>query len=258
MFHRPKTNSETKSDTSTDAKDNNSGNEKDSSTSKVANTNQTAMNLEQDKKETSKSQDSSKMATETKSSEATTPASRSTDIPESNSPFKKAETASTPTASAPRTPGTPGAYGTYNPTPYAASSTPAATTSTSSTPSPSMGGSNGRRLVIGEGINMSGEIESCEHLLVEGTVEAALKGAKVVEISQSGVFYGTVEIEQATVAGRFEGDITVSGRLMIKSSGSVTGKISYGELAIEAGGTLDGTLTPLNKKAGSDSMRKAS
>lgn len=105
--------------------------------------------------------------------------------------------------------------------------------------------SDERRLVIGQGITMSGEIESCDYLMVEGTLEAALKGAKVLEIASSGTFYGAVEIEEATVAGRFEGDLTVNGRLTIKSGGSVTGSIAYKELSVEAGATLDGKVSPL-------------
>lgn len=110
-----------------------------------------------------------------------------------------------------------------------------------------------RVLTIGKGINMSGEIDACDHLMVEGTVEAALKGAKVLEIAESGTFYGTVEIEEATIAGRFEGDITVNGRLTIRSSGTITGSIAYRELEIEAGAVLDGKVTPL--KAAPDSKR---
>ncbi|HEY8189837.1 MAG TPA: polymer-forming cytoskeletal protein, partial [Micavibrio sp.] len=79
-----------------------------------------------------------------------------------------------------------------------------------------------------------------------GTIEAALKGAKTLDIAETGVFYGTVEIEEATIAGRFEGDLTVNGRLTIRASGSITGAISYKELAVEAGATLDGKVTPLS------------
>lgn len=102
-----------------------------------------------------------------------------------------------------------------------------------------------RRLTIGRGITMSGEIEACDYLLVEGTVEAALKGANILEVAESGVFYGTVEINEANIAGRFEGDITVNGRLTITATGVVTGSISYKEIEIEAGAVLDGKLTPL-------------
>ncbi len=126
---------------------------------------------------------------------------------------------------------------------------------------------NDRTLTIGRGINMSGEIDACDRLMVEGTVEAALKGAKILEIAESGVFYGTVEIEEATIAGRFEGDVTVNGRLTIKSTGMVTGSIAYRELEVEAGAMLDGRMTPLKSavdpksvdryRAGSDASTMA-
>ncbi len=114
----------------------------------------------------------------------------------------------------------------------------------------------GRKLYIGQGITLSGEIESCDHLVVEGTVEAALKGASVLEIAEAGAYFGTVDIDEATIAGRFEGELTVRGRLTIKASGSITGAIAYKELAIEAGATLDGKVTPLDAKNAS-SMRKS-
>jgi cytoskeletal protein CcmA (bactofilin family) len=124
----------------------------------------------------------------------------------------------------------PGSYPGYNPhvTPGAASQI-----------------STDRRLIIGRGITMSGEIESCDHLIVEGTVEATLKGASVLDVAESGVFYGTVEIDEATIAGRFEGDIQVNGRLTIRAGGAITGSISYKELEVEAGATIDGRLSPV-------------
>ncbi len=107
---------------------------------------------------------------------------------------------------------------------------------------------SGRKLYIGQGITLSGEIESCDHLVVEGTVEAALKGASVLEIAEAGAYFGTVDIDEATIAGRFEGDLTVRGRLTVKASGSITGSITYKELAIEAGSNIDGKLSPLDAK----------
>lgn len=115
---------------------------------------------------------------------------------------------------------------------------------------------SGRKLIIGEGITMSGEIEHCDHLIVEGTVQATLKEAKLLDISEAGVFYGTVDIEEATIAGRFEGDINVAGRLTVKASGVITGSIRYKELAIEAGAQIEGTLSPVSRK-GEDNIAAA-
>jgi len=143
-------------------------------------------------------------------------------------------------AQRPMQPRMPGAFpgSSYSPNP---ASGPAFGASPSAKAQP-----EGRRLVVGEGISLSGEIEACDVLIVEGTIEAALKGARTLDIAESGVFYGTVEIEEATVAGRFEGELTVNGRLTIRSSGSITGSISYKELAVEAGAVLDGKVTPLS------------
>lgn len=105
------------------------------------------------------------------------------------------------------------------------------------------------RLLIGRGINISGEIDACHTLVVEGTVEAALKGAKIVEVEETGVFYGAIEIEEATIAGRFEGEIVVNGRLTITSTGVVTGSISYKELEIEAGAIVEGSMMPIREGA---------
>lgn len=103
--------------------------------------------------------------------------------------------------------------------------------------------SDGRKLIIGQGITMSGEIENCDQLIVEGTVEATLNGAKLLDIAQSGIFYGSVDIEEAVIAGRFEGDLTVDGRVTVLSTGTVTGTITYRELTVEAGANIEGKIS---------------
>lgn len=116
--------------------------------------------------------------------------------------------------------------------------------------------STGRKLVIGEGITLSGEIEACDHLVVEGTVEASLKGASVLDVSQSGMFFGAVEINEATIAGRFEGDLVVNGRLTVRATGTITGTIAYKELAVEAGATIDGKINPMSVNRMTTSEKK--
>jgi cytoskeletal protein CcmA (bactofilin family) len=100
-----------------------------------------------------------------------------------------------------------------------------------------------RVLTIGRDIKLSGEITECELLVIEGSLEATVPNAKTMEIAQSGTFKGSAKLNDATVSGEFDGDLTVTNRLRITSTGRVTGTIRYGHLEIENGGEIHGDLT---------------
>ncbi|HEY1799194.1 MAG TPA: polymer-forming cytoskeletal protein [Stellaceae bacterium] len=99
-----------------------------------------------------------------------------------------------------------------------------------------------RRLIVGREITLSGEITSCDKLIVEGSVEANLQNCHEIEISESGLFKGTASIDEAEVRGRFEGELIVRRRLLIRAGGKVVGTIRYGQLEVEAGGELSGEI----------------
>jgi cytoskeletal protein CcmA (bactofilin family) len=99
-----------------------------------------------------------------------------------------------------------------------------------------------RKLIVGRGIVLSGEINSCDRLVVEGSVQANLQSCQHMMIAETGLFEGNASIDEAEVHGRFEGDLTVRKRLLIRASGQVSGTITYGEIEIEAGGQISGTI----------------
>jgi cytoskeletal protein CcmA (bactofilin family) len=99
-----------------------------------------------------------------------------------------------------------------------------------------------RRLIVGRDISLSGEITSCDQLVVEGSVEANLANCRDVEIAETGLFKGSASIEQAEVRGRFDGTLTVRGRLFIRATGKVVGVVRYGQLEIECGGQMSGDV----------------
>ncbi len=96
-------------------------------------------------------------------------------------------------------------------------------------------------LIVGEGIQVKGKIESCQRLVVEGHVEAAMTAA-ALEVLARGLFEGTAEVENAEIAGTFDGALTVRGQLTIKEDGRVSGTIRYGRLLVEAGGEISGEV----------------
>lgn len=102
-----------------------------------------------------------------------------------------------------------------------------------------------KRLTVGRGITLSGEIRACDLLIVEGQVEATLSESRAVEISASGVFKGIADIESAEVSGLIEGELVVRNTLVIHSTGRVLGKISYGRIEIARGGIISGQIDVL-------------
>jgi cytoskeletal protein CcmA (bactofilin family) len=99
-----------------------------------------------------------------------------------------------------------------------------------------------RCLSVGRGITLSGEVNSCDKLLIEGSVDAKLTNCRAIEIAESGLFKGSTSIDEAEIRGCFEGDLIVRNRLLIKATGRVSGTIRYGHIEIERGGQIFGDI----------------
>jgi cytoskeletal protein CcmA (bactofilin family) len=110
-------------------------------------------------------------------------------------------------------------------------------------PSPVMShDEGGSKLIVGPNIKLKGvEITDCDTIVVEGFVEATIY-SRVIQIAQQGAFKGSAEIDIAEIRGDFDGDLTVRQKLVIFSTGKVSGKIRYGKLVIEEGGQLSGDV----------------
>jgi len=107
---------------------------------------------------------------------------------------------------------------------------------------PRRGDADLRKLIVGREITLSGEITACDKLIVEGSVEANLNNCRDIEIAEIGLFKGSAAIEEAEIRGRFEGNLVVRKRLLIKASGRVSGTIRYGQIEIECGGQISGDI----------------
>jgi cytoskeletal protein CcmA (bactofilin family) len=110
---------------------------------------------------------------------------------------------------------------------------------------------DGKKLIVGKQIVLSGEIKACEKLVVEGKVEASLTDSHSIEILKDGLFKGAATIDVADISGRFEGDLVVRQRLMVRATGHILGSVRYGEMEIERGGTIAGDMQPIGEKEGS-------
>jgi cytoskeletal protein CcmA (bactofilin family) len=72
---------------------------------------------------------------------------------------------------------------------------------------------------------------------VYGYVEGDV-AADTLLIHPSGQCYGTVKTETAEIRGTLQGDAVVKHLISIRDTGSVSGNVQYGALAMEPGGNL--------------------
>lgn len=120
------------------------------------------------------------------------------------------------------------------------------------------GDNEGKKLIVGREIVLTGEIRACDRLVVEGRVEAALTDSRSIEIAASGVFKGKAQIDTADISGQFEGDLVVNQRLVIHATGRVTGNIRYGQIEIARGGVISGQIDVLANAANSEDAANTS
>uniref|UniRef100_UPI001F2E9083 bactofilin family protein n=1 Tax=Falsiroseomonas oryziterrae TaxID=2911368 RepID=UPI001F2E9083 len=112
-------------------------------------------------------------------------------------------------------------------------------------PAPRAAASDRRTLVVGRGISLQGTVAEAERLVVEGTVESQMIQATELAIHEAGVFRGEVQVEDAEIAGTFDGTLTARGALIIRGSGRILGVARCRKLMVEEGGQISGRMEML-------------
>lgn len=116
-------------------------------------------------------------------------------------------------------------------------------------PAPRAVSAERRTLVVGRGISLQGTVSEAERLVVEGTVESQMIQAAELSISHTGVFKGEVQVEDAEIAGTFDGTLSARGALVIRATGRVLGVARYGRLMVEEGGQISGRMEKIGEPA---------
>ncbi|MCA3420395.1 MAG: polymer-forming cytoskeletal protein [Roseomonas sp.] len=186
--------------------------------------------------------------------EATTPpAPEPTSVPTARDPdlavppFRPAAVVP-PAASAAATSAKP----TITPSPAARPSTP-----TAGRPTGRAEAGEKRVLQLGKGISIQGSVTEAERIVIEGTMESQLLQCQELAISHSGVFKGEVQVEDADIAGVFDGTLTATGSLIIRATGLVLGVARSRRLSVEDGGQLTGRMEMITEAPASAPMSVA-
>ena len=97
------------------------------------------------------------------------------------------------------------------------------------------------KVVIGEGVNIKGEITNADDVQIDGTADITLKTSNLT-VGAKGILSGTIEASNADIWGKVEGDLKISNTLTVQELGAVSGKIEYENLQIKLGGNITGDL----------------
>ena len=102
------------------------------------------------------------------------------------------------------------------------------------------------KVVIGNGVPITGEIKKADEVQIDGEADVTMKTDNVV-IGLTGKCKGNIETHNADIWGAFDGDIKASGTLTIQAEGNATGTIEYQNMQIKLGGKLSGKIKMSNK-----------
>ena len=96
-------------------------------------------------------------------------------------------------------------------------------------------------LIVGEGVRVTGTLDGCDTLIVQGLVRSSFKAQSLL-VLEGGVCAGTVETENADIAGIFDGELAVQDRLKVRSKGRLRGTFHYARISIEEGAEISGNM----------------
>ena len=98
--------------------------------------------------------------------------------------------------------------------------------------------------IISETSSLKGELKMPGNVIIMGSFTGSIISS-VLEIFKDGKAFGSIEAENVTIAGYFEGELACSGLLTIAKTGTVKGRLAYGALSVELGGLLEAEIFQL-------------
>lgn len=96
--------------------------------------------------------------------------------------------------------------------------------------------------VIQQGVAMKGTLTADGPLYIDGHIEGDLMTTEDVVIGPNGRLKGTLRAGSLRLAGVFQGDAYVKGRVHLSHTAQLIGTLQYGALAMEEGAALEGTV----------------
>jgi cytoskeletal protein CcmA (bactofilin family) len=98
--------------------------------------------------------------------------------------------------------------------------------------------------IISETSSLKGKLKMSGNVIILGSFTGSII-SRTLEIFKDGKAFGSIEAENVTIAGYFEGEMACSAFLTIAKTGTVKGRLAYGALSVKLGGLLEAEIFQL-------------
>ncbi len=118
-----------------------------------------------------------------------------------------------------------------------------------------MADSSGEVTIVGAGARLEGNVVSAGNLRIDGQVKGQINADGDVTLSPQSQVEADIRAQNASVAGRFKGNLIVKGKAHLARGGRIDGNITSKTLVVEEGGlfhgqsVMDGAAAPATNQA---------
>jgi cytoskeletal protein CcmA (bactofilin family) len=109
--------------------------------------------------------------------------------------------------------------------------------------------------VVGPSVKIQGDLNSEGNIRIEGGVVGKINTSQSVHIGEAAKLVADIQAGNAIIAGEIQGNVRVSGNLILQGSARIAGDISCGILRVEDGAQFTGKCSmkgaTVDKQSGS-------
>ena len=96
---------------------------------------------------------------------------------------------------------------------------------------------------IGENVSINGQLKFESMLRIDGSFEGELLSEGKLIVGPKGHVKAEINLKEAYISGKVEGNITVSGRLVLRGHAEIIGNITAQSLSVDEGVSINGHLS---------------
>jgi len=101
---------------------------------------------------------------------------------------------------------------------------------------------NSPATIIARGVRLEGEFKSQGDVQIEGEVFGTVETSAMLSIGTEAKVKAGVKAANAVIAGEITGNVTITGKLELKSTAKITGEVVCAVIVVEAGAKMQGNI----------------